>query len=75
MNSRRGFLFGILRAGIGAMVLPAATTYARSMWIRREFIWEPNPLWKDASYEMLFLFDATKPFPFNMGETRRDINY
>jgi hypothetical protein len=32
--NRRGFLSGILKAGIGAMVLPSALTYAR--------VWKPT---------------------------------
>lgn len=34
MNSRRGFLSQILKAGVAAMVMPSAVTYARAKFVR-----------------------------------------
>lgn len=36
--NRRGFLDSILKAGVGAMILPTAVTYART-WKRSKYIW------------------------------------
>src|SRR5687768_6708835 len=43
--NRRGFLKSILKAGVSAMVLPAATTYARR-WVKTNYIWGfvPSPV-------------------------------
>lgn len=53
--NRRSFISSMLRAGVAAMVLPSATTYARH-WVQpvsRE-LWVPNPDWINAKYEVLF---------------------
>lgn len=34
MNTRRGFLTSILKAGISSMILPPAVTYARKKWVK-----------------------------------------
>ena len=53
--TRRGFLSQILKAGVAAAVLPAATTYARSKWIKPSVtsnLWIPNPAYETAEYEV-----------------------
>lgn len=75
MNTRRGFLANILKLGVAAAVMPAATTYARN-WVKPSTnkIWVPNPAWVDAPYEVHFTFDEAsvinigpppKTLPFN----------
>ena len=54
MINRRNFLSGIIRAGIAAAVLPAATTYARRWVANYSGILIPNPEWINAEYEMHF---------------------
>lgn len=39
--TRKGFLTAMLRAGVGAMVLPTAVTYART-WKQERVFWEPS---------------------------------
>ena len=41
----------MLKAGVGAALLPSAATYARK-W-KRETIWVVNPAWENAWYEAL----------------------
>jgi hypothetical protein len=40
MNTRRGFLENIIKAGVSAMILPSATTYLGRRWIKG-----PTTLW------------------------------
>lgn len=40
--NRRSFLGDMLKAGVGAMLLPSATTYARR-WVRTNDIWAATP--------------------------------
>lgn len=42
--NRRGFLDSILKAGVGAMILPSAVTYARA-WKRSRYLWYID--WQD----------------------------
>lgn len=35
MTSRRGFLDSILKAGVSAMIMPSAVTYAGRVWKKR----------------------------------------
>ena len=56
--TRRGFLSQVLKAGVAAAILPAATTYARSKWIKPSVtsnLWIPNPAYETAEYEVVFL--------------------
>lgn len=54
MNTRRSFFNTILKAGIAAAILPAATTYARKWKPTNTGIWITNPEWENAPYEFDF---------------------
>ncbi len=51
--NRRGFLSSILKAGVGAMILPSALTYQRN-WIKSTDLYLPNPEYISALYEVYF---------------------
>lgn len=52
---RRAFFNTLGKAIAGFSVLPAATTYARK-WKRTENVWQANPEWVDAPYEVLWVY-------------------
>lgn len=60
--NRRGFLTGMLKAGVAAAFLPGAGR----LWKRSEDIWVPNPEYVNAPYEVCFLMygDTIKTFPY-----------
>lgn len=60
--NRRGFLGGILKAGIGAMILPSALTYTRN-WSKPY----GNLIWYSEASESLILrhrFEEFKMLPY-----------
>lgn len=87
--NRRGFLEGILKTGISAMILPSAVTYAGRAWKKPAdsflLVCENSPLWENAEYEIDFLFNLPYQstldnlvkeqiiWPKNMGSTLRAV--
>ena len=49
--NRRSFFQSISTVAAGFMILPSATTYARSHWKKTGRMWIPNPAYKNAPYE------------------------